>query len=461
MKLFIKLKKPLCVLLASLFIFSIGSVSVSGSDTLTQEQEKAALEQRIKETENKLTDLKAKSENTQEYLDTLNKKIDYLQQQFNLVTAEVDKDKKQIETLKTKYSENQKAISSAKEDIVRLTEECSAATAHFDESYEKYAQRLRAIYISGETNSLVFLLTSNDISQLLTRYEMVKRISEQDGSLLSAIDSEIKEIKSSQQEIAAKQQELEENQTELAETQKTLEAAVPQLEEKQKNLDEKRKELSAEISQANKLLKTLNDQTGNYTEYLENDMEAMAEIDEAILAAASQYETTTTTTTTTQPAERPTGSDTSKTTTQKNPQGNYISLTYPVPSQTTVTCPFHGYSGHSGADFSCPTGSKVVAAESGTVIISADLTNADGTYRSYGRYIVIMHDKKTPSGAAVYTLYAHNSKRLVSVGQKVTKGQQIAESGSTGNSTGPHCHFEVRTPSASYSDCKNPENYLP
>ena len=121
----------------------------------------------------------------------------------------------------------------------------------------------------------------------------------------------------------------------------------------------------------------------------------------------------------------------------------------------------HGYTGHSGADFSCPTGSKVVAAESGTVIISADLYDDNGNYRSYGRYIVIKHDKTTSSGAAVYTLYAHNSERLVSAGQHVEKGQQIAKSGSTGNSTGPHCHFEVRTPSSSYSDCKNPANYLP
>ena len=148
---------------------------------------------------------------------------------------------------------------------------------------------------------------------------------------------------------------------------------------------------------------------------------------------------------------------------QKNNQneGKYISLTYPVPSQTRITCGFHGYTGHSGADFSCPTGSKVVAAESGTVIISADLYDDNGNYRSYGRYIVIKHDKTTSSGAAVYTLYAHNSERLVSAGQHVEKGQQIAKSGSTGNSTGPHCHFEVRTPSSSYSDCKNPANYLP
>jgi len=136
-------------------------------------------------------------------------------------------------------------------------------------------------------------------------------------------------------------------------------------------------------------------------------------------------------------------------------------MTYPVPSQTRITCGYHGYAGHTGVDFSCAANSKVVAAESGIVIISKDLTNSDGTYRSYGRYIVIMHDKTDSAGNYVYTLYAHNNSRLVRAGQEVKKGQQIAWSGSTGNSTGPHCHFEVRTPSANYNDCVNPTFYLP
>jgi murein DD-endopeptidase MepM/ murein hydrolase activator NlpD len=74
---------------------------------------------------------------------------------------------------------------------------------------------------------------------------------------------------------------------------------------------------------------------------------------------------------------------------------------------------------------------------------------------SYGRYLIIDH------GDGLSTLYAHNSQILVSVGDKVSAGQVVAKSGSTGNSTGPHCHFEVRTPTASYNDCVNPEIYLP
>lgn len=78
-----------------------------------------------------------------------------------------------------------------------------------------------------------------------------------------------------------------------------------------------------------------------------------------------------------------------------------------------------------------PTGSKVVATNSGTVIYS-------GCYGSYGNAVIIDH------GGKISTLYAHNSKLLVKEGDKVERGQAISKAGSTGLSTGPHLHFEVR-----------------
>lgn len=458
-------KKSMCVLSASLFVLISGayqSDQVSAAE-LTPEQEKAALEQRIKETENKLSELARQSSDTQEYFNTLTDKITYLDRQYELVSDEVDEDKKQVEILKATYSENEKEIDSIGKDLVRLEKDCAAAEQEFSKSYDTYAQRMRAMYISGETNVLVFLLTSDDISQLLTRLEMVKRVSQMDGELLESIDNEITEIKESRQQISDKRTQLQSTQTRLEQTRQSLEAAIPELEEKQAQLAVKKQEIDSERKDANQLLKELNAQTGNYTEYLENDKKAMEEIDAAIQEAADKYQDQTTEKPAEPSTEKPSsgGSGGSEDSGGSGTDSRYISLTYPVPSQTTITCAFGEYSGHSGADFSCASGSKVVAAESGTVIISADLKNADGSYRSYGRYIVIMHDKTTPSGDRVYTLYAHNSERLVSEGVHVEKGQQIAKSGSTGNSTGPHCHFEVRTPSSSYSDCKNPALYLP
>ncbi len=104
---------------------------------------------------------------------------------------------------------------------------------------------------------------------------------------------------------------------------------------------------------------------------------------------------------------------------------------HPVPG-SILTQGFHGYN---SVDFGAPKGTPILAAADGTVIVEK---GAGKWYGGYGNYIVIEHDNGTQ------TLYAHNSKNLVSVGDVVKQGQQIALVGSTGRSSGPHLHFEVR-----------------
>ena len=123
-----------------------------------------------------------------------------------------------------------------------------------------------------------------------------------------------------------------------------------------------------------------------------------------------------------------------------NAAGSYKGgkLLWPCPSNHSVSskfgyriCPFHGRELHRGIDIPTYTGANIVAAYEGIVIRS--------TYSSgYGNYVMISH------GGGLATLYAHNSRLVAKVGEKVKKGQVIAKAGSTGPSTGTHCHFEVQ-----------------
>ena len=121
------------------------------------------------------------------------------------------------------------------------------------------------------------------------------------------------------------------------------------------------------------------------------------------------------------------------------------SFIWPVDGGGRISSPF-GWTGrryHHGIDIATPTGTNIFAADAGVVTTS--------TYSStYGYYIIIDH------GNGYSTLYAHNSKLLVSAGTKVKQGQIIARSGSTGNSTGPHLHFEIRKD----GEHQNPMNYF-
>ncbi|MET9430515.1 MULTISPECIES: M23 family metallopeptidase [unclassified Streptomyces] len=106
---------------------------------------------------------------------------------------------------------------------------------------------------------------------------------------------------------------------------------------------------------------------------------------------------------------------------------------------------------HSGQDFAVPIGTPVKAAHSGVVVKAGPNGGGDGP--AYGNAIVIKHSNGT------YSQYAHLSKIDVSVGKKVKTGQLIAKSGNTGNSSGPHLHFEIRT-TPNYGSAINPASFL-
>ncbi|MDT9680902.1 M23 family metallopeptidase [Streptomyces sp. TRM76323] len=106
---------------------------------------------------------------------------------------------------------------------------------------------------------------------------------------------------------------------------------------------------------------------------------------------------------------------------------------------------------HSGQDFAVPVGTPVKAAHGGTVVKAGPNGGGDGP--AYGNAIVIKHSNGT------YSQYAHLSKINVSIGSKVKTGQLIARSGNTGNSSGPHLHFEIRT-TPNYGSAVNPAAFL-
>ncbi|MFH8726509.1 M23 family metallopeptidase [Streptomyces termitum] len=106
---------------------------------------------------------------------------------------------------------------------------------------------------------------------------------------------------------------------------------------------------------------------------------------------------------------------------------------------------------HSGQDFAVPVGTSVRAAAAGTVVKAGPYGGGDGP--AYGNAIVVKHANGR------YSQYAHLSKIKVRIGQKVAAGQQIALSGNTGNSSGPHLHFEIRT-TPNYGSALNPAAFL-
>ena len=208
----------------------------------------------------------------------------------------------------------------------------------------------------------------------------------------------------------------------------------------------------SDFEQAENVVNTLkekdssNVETISIVEKYETELKDLVSVDEAVSKLYVEKPKVVKVAQTSTSRYEATGTVNTKGTTSSGKASLGISLIRPVSG--TITSRFGAgssirRSAHTGLDIAAPTGTTVVAAASGTVTFS-------GYKGSYGNMIVISH------GNGVQTYYGHCSKLYVSAGTQVSQGQTIAAVGSTGNSTGPHLHLEIRVNGVAY----NPQNYL-
>lgn len=446
--------KILSVLLAFLLIVNIvfnNECVISATETLTSEEQKIVLEQKLKQTEVRLKYLSKNSTKTQEYLDTLENKLEYLRQQYSITQKECEKLQSDVKNTEKEIENNKNNIIEAKQMLVSLESQMQGLNQDFDSIYQRYCQRLRAMYVSQSQNTyLLFLLESKGIENFLIRLQMFSSVTEADSELLNTVNAQMDGIIAKRNEIEEKQKALEQRSIDLENNELKLKNQRAVLFSRDDELKQQKAKIEEEQASANSLLKILNDESQKYGEYRDITKEELMQIDSEIAFGDEKYQDV-------EPSTTPNDSANDENTTNPNDENQYLSLTFPCPSYTEITCGFGEYEGHSGCDFSTRSNEneKIVAAESGTVILVKLLE------KSYGHYVVIRHDKTTKKGEIVYTLYAHNNDIIVNEGDYVYKGQQIAYSGTTGNSTGPHCHFEVRVGGSSQSYARDPKNYLP
>lgn len=406
-------KKIISIILSVAFVFSlIGSTSTSYASTASLNDKKDKIQDKIDEAQSKIDALAGQKKETKEYISALDVKIQALKDKISTLKAEANELQGSINKVKGKIEKTENQIDDIQADI-------DAKQAEFDETFDEYCQRLRAMYVSGHASNLEVLLTSSDISSILTRSEMIKSVSKRDSDTLNGLMEKMNEIEKEKASLEKKRIELNEDKDKLQSQKKELDSNIA-------TVNASKSELDAQISEANALMRKLNDQTAEYMETIEDNEDELAEIEAEIRRAQAANSGS---------MAGSTGSG-----------AHSGSLRYPTNSRR-VSAGYPNYSSgryHGGVDFPVPKGSPIYASASGTVIIAKNLNY------SYGHYLVVDH------GNGLSTLYAHNSKLLVGVGDHVNKGQVIARSGSTGNSTGPHCHFEVRVNGTRV----NPFNYL-
>ncbi len=409
------MKKALSlVLCVAFFVGSFGStLTAQAKSTSELRSEKQKIQQEIDNAQSKLNKLSEEKKKNQEYLETLRSKINLMQDKIDSLEDDKAALQAEIDAIEAKITQTEQDITDAQAKI-------DQKQAEFDQTYQVYCQRLRAMYVSGSASTLEVLLTCNDLSSMLTRAQMVKSVSQQDSAILDDLMKKMQEIEKEKKKLEEKRNELQEDKTQLESNKKELQDSINEI-------DASKSELDKEVAECNEVMKELSSQSSEYMELIETNQAQLEQVESEIRAAAAR-------------ASRGSGSISGSVGSGSGELG------YPTDSRT-ISAGYPNYSSggyHGGIDFPVGTGSNVYAAASGTVILVKYLNY------SYGRYIMIDH------GDGLSTLYAHNSSILVNVGDHVSRGQVIAKSGSTGNSTGPHCHFEVRVNGSRV----NPSSYL-
>lgn len=310
----------------------------------------------------------------------------------------------QISSVEQQIALYQEKINVVTDNIATKELEITQKLADIEVNEELFAQRIRAMYMANASNStLSTLLESKSFSQFLNTTEIMARISQSDKDLIELLTNEKKDL-------AEKKVNLEANQADLKKTKAEFDA-------KNKSLDGMYDQSLGAEAEAKKAEKTL-------WLLMEKNKVESAKVEKAIDAAIAAAQNT---------GNRPEGP-----------------LLWPLPIKSY----FSSYFGwrtlwgkqdnHTGIDLPAPAGTTIRAAESGVVLL------AQKGNSSYGNHVIINHN------GGLISLYGHMSTVEVSVGQTVKRGDRIGGVGTTGNSSGNHLHFEIRSNGVR----QNPLNYV-
>lgn len=367
-----------------------------------------------------------------------NKKINEAQEELEEIKEEKSETMKQVEELSTQISQYQEQIDELDGKISDLNTKISEAETNLKKAQDDYTKqeelleaRLVATYEAGDTSYLDVLLSSESITDLISNYYLVTEVATNDAELLEGIEKQKQEIETAKQTLENSKNELATSKaskqsvaTQLQNSKKEKDSYVAKLSEDEKQTQAELEQLQADNDKINKELKAAEERYRKQLEELQKKQNSGN------------------------------GGTTSSSGDSYNGGGSGF-LQKPVKSGSITTTMYYSSGRYHGAlDYGVPVGTTVYAAADGVVLTVASLSG------SYGNYIVIQHTN------GLRTWYAHgNGVFYVSPGQTVSKGQAIMQSGNSGNSSGPHLHFEVRvSPYSWYSSGndsrRDPRNYM-
>lgn len=349
-------------------------------------------------TENRTLTLQEQQNQVKENLNNANIQLQYVENELTSSLIQVQKLQDRIDQYQAKLDEVNEKYQKLQNQVEEHQKKLDTVQESYNRKNEALKQRLVAFYKSGSINFLDVLMDSNNIIDFVSRYYLIKKMTEYDAK--------------SMEEIEKQKQEIENVTNELKESKANMKLTKADAEQQTVVLTNTKTILENQISSLTESEQSLKSQIDIYKKQQE-------ELENLIQYAirSSTYE-----------LRYSGGIMVWPTLTTSYITSQYGSRLHPI--QGIIK-------NHAGIDIGGSTGNPVYAAADGVIIYSQYNTGG------YGNLVMIDHGTNS-EGVKIVTLYGHGNKLLRNVGESVKQGELIMEMGSTGNSTGPHVHFEVR-----------------
>lgn len=416
------------VLLFSAIVCYEMTAFATNEDKVNEYKDKISeYEEKIDAAQDKIDALKGDISNVKEYIQELDKQVAMYQEQIDAYQSQVDAYQSQIDEYEAQNEELQNQINELNDQIAAYNDQIDEMNEIIDEKYEELKDLIRTNFINGETSAIEVLLLSDDFSEYLTKVQFLSSLADYEQGLIDGINDDIAEINETVKKIDEEKANIAEIQKEIDKKIAEIDSLQSAVEENQAKVQVNQDAILAKVNENSNYLASLNNESSEYKQMIAEYEAEIARFDREIESLLQSN-----------------GSsgdglleDSSGLICPLQYSGRYISSGYYRNSDGS----YHGaldicvYGGTYGLNISAAEGGKVITA---------------AYHWSYGNYVVIDH------GNGLSTLYAHCSSLAVGAGQNVSKGQTIAYVGSTGNSSGPHLHFEVRINGSR----TNPSNYI-
>lgn len=447
----------------SLAIITAITVMANGKDYITteclvsaQSSEAKANAAAIKKSQQDIEDLKAKQDELDAKIKDANKSAESEKEKQENISKQIDVVEKTIQKYDEKINQYQKDINSLTESIHKSEESIKSKEKEIEQGIEDFKKRIRVMYVAGSSSYTDILIGADDFYDMLMKIELVKKVADHDNSMIDNLvelkkqyeadkkaleedkkdlEVKLKEQKSEKEKQEDQMDKLDKLYEESEATEARLKADAAAFKENQKQLKKEQEDFEADLQ---KLFKEQQQIKKKEEEEERRRQEALAQQNSNGNSASGNAGSGTTTN----------GSQGST----NNSDHGYTDksmFTWPVPGFYHISYGVGWRWGayHAGIDIYSDNirGAKICAAADGTVIRAVNGCPHDygkngscGCGGGYGNYCIIDH------GNGYWTLYGHSEGITVSVGQTVKQGDVLGTVGSTGYSTGPHLHFEIR-----------------